>query len=223
MADEKTFTQADLDAAVAKAVGDLDGLKTKLTEALDEAKDAKRKLRAASEIKPEDLAAAEDRADKAEQALADANKTLKTLTKERDDAVKLLESEQGAARTFALEAELASAIAEGNVVPALVPAFKAMIAQQAKADLVDGKYSVTIGEKAAREHIKAFLDSEDGKAFRAAPVNGGGGATGGGGGGGGNNPFAKDTMNMTEQARLIKTDPAQAKVLASAAGVELTI
>lgn len=203
MADEKTFTQADLDAAIEKAVGPL---KSKLDEVMDEAKEAKRKLRAASEIKPEDLAAAEDRADKAEQALADANKTLKTLTKERDDAVKLLESEQGAARTFALEAELASAIAEGNVVPALVPAFKAMIAQQAKADLVDGKYSVTIGDKAAREHIKAFLDSEDGKAFRAAPVNGGVGATGGGGGGSGKtigrDQFA--TMPPRDQSAFIK-------------------
>lgn len=203
MADEKTFTQADLDAAIEKAVGPL---KSKLDEVMDEAKEAKRKLRAASEIKPEDLAAAEDRADKAEQALADANKALKTLTKERDDAVKSLESEQGAARTFALEAELASAIAEGNVVPALVPAFKAMIAQQAKADLVDGKYSVTIGDKAAREHIKAFLDSEDGKAFRAAPVNGGGGATGGGGGGSGKtigrDQFA--TMPPRDQSAFIK-------------------
>lgn len=177
MSEEAKFTQADLDAAIEKAVGPL---KDKLTEVMDEAKEAKRKLRAASEIKPEDFQAAEDRADKAEQALAEANKQVKALTGERDKAVQSLENEQGAARKFALEAELASAIAEGNVVPALVPAFKAMIAQNAKADLVDGKYAVTIGDKPARDHIKTFLDSEEGKAFRAAPVNSGGGAQGGG-------------------------------------------
>ena len=43
MADEKTFTQADIDAAIAKEVG---GLKEQLTQVMDEAKEAKRKLRA---------------------------------------------------------------------------------------------------------------------------------------------------------------------------------
>ncbi len=180
MSDEAKFTQSDLDAAIAKAVGPLkesiDKLESKNAEIVGE----NRRLKRAGEIKPEDLAAAEERADKAEAALAEANKQVKTLTAERDSAVKSLETEQGAARKFALEAELASAIAEGNVVPALVPAFKAMIAQNAKADLVDGAYAVTIGDKPARDHIKTFLESDDGKAFRAAPVNSGGGAQGGG-------------------------------------------
>lgn len=204
MSEEKTYTQADLDAAIEKAVAPL---KDKITEVMDEAKEAKRRLRSASEIKPEDIAAAEDRADKAEQALAEANKQIKALTGERDKAVKALESESGAARKFALEAELASAIAEGNVVPALVPAFKAMIAQQAKADLIDGAYAVTIGDKPAREHIKAFLDSDDGKAFRAAPGNSGGGAPGSQGGGGsaktmGRNDFA--SLAPRDQSTFIK-------------------
>lgn len=44
---------------------------------------------------------------------------------------------------------------------------------------------------------------------------------GGGTGGGVSNPFAKETWNMTEQGKLYKENPAQAKELASAAGVEL--
>lgn len=43
--------------------------------------------------------------------------------------------------------------------------------------------------------------------------------------GGGNpptgNPFAKETWNMTEQGKLFKADPAQARQLAAAAGVKL--
>jgi hypothetical protein len=62
----------------------------------------------------------------------------------------------------------ASAIAAGNVVPALVPGFKAMVKQQAKADLVDGKYAVTIGDKAAKDYVTEFLGTEEGKAFKAA-------------------------------------------------------
>ena len=42
-----------------------------------------------------------------------------------------------------------------------------------------------------------------------------------GGGGGKTNPFAKDTFNLTEQGRLFRENPAQAKTLAAAAGVTI--
>lgn len=41
----------------------------------------------------------------------------------------------------------------------------------------------------------------------------------GAGGQGGGNPFAKDTFNITEQALLIRSDPAKARALAAAAGM----
>jgi TolA-binding protein len=41
----------------------------------------------------------------------------------------------------------------------------------------------------------------------------------GGGGGAGKNPFAKDSFNLTEQGKLLKENPVQAKELAAAAGV----
>jgi len=71
----------------------------------------------------------------------------------------------------------------------------------------DGKYAVTIGDKAARDHIKAFLDSDDGKAFKAAPVNGGGGALGGGGGDTGGKTMHRDqfaTLQPREQTDFVK-------------------
>lgn len=43
----------------------------------------------------------------------------------------------------------------------------------------------------------------------------------GGNGGGTSNPFAKDTFNLTEQGRLLKENPAQAKEMAALAGVTL--
>lgn len=46
-----------------------------------------------------------------------------------------------------------------------------------------------------------------------SPQNGGAGGTA--------NPFAKETYNMTEQARLLKSNPEQARALASAAGVSI--
>lgn len=43
----------------------------------------------------------------------------------------------------------------------------------------------------------------------------------GGGGGGSVNPFAKETFNMTEQGKLLKENPEQARSLAAAAGVKI--
>lgn len=37
------------------------------------------------------------------------------------------------------------------------------------------------------------------------------------------NPFAKDSFNLTEQGRLLKENPAQAQVLAAAAGVTINV
>lgn len=203
MSEEKTYTQADID----KLAASVEALEAKNAELVGDVRKAKQAARAASEIKPEDMAAVEAERDKALADLASLNKTVATLTKERDTATKALETEQGAARSYALEAEIASAIAEGNIVPALVPAFKAMIAQGAKADLVDGKYAVTIGDKPARDHIKALLDSEEGKAFRAAPMNGGGGSQGGGGAGGAAKTMDRDSfgkLKPQEQSTFVK-------------------
>ena len=189
--------KAAIDEARSAWEADTEGLKAKNKELLT-------KLRSATEIKPEDLSAAEERADKAEKALADLNKQVKTLAAERDKAVQALEQESGAARSYALDAEITDAIAKGNVVPALVPALKAMVAQQAKADLVDGKYAVMIGDKPARDYIGAFLDSDDGKHFKAAASNGGGGAPGGGGAGTGGKVITRaqfDAMGHVERAK----------------------
>lgn len=205
------LTQADLDAAIAKVKAEyearIDAIDAKKNEAIDEAKKAKQALRASQEIKPEDLTAAEERADKAEAALKERDTAIKALTKERDTAVKALESESGAARAYALEAEITDAIAKGNVVPALVPALKAMVQQQAKAELVDGKYSVSIGEKPARDYINSFLDSDDGKAFRLAANNSGTGAPGGSGNGGGAKTVTRsqfDAMDHGQRASFAK-------------------
>ena len=199
---EATFTKAEVEAAIAEAKEAQDA---KNRELLAEVKELKATLRASQEIKPEDLTAMENRAEKAEAALKEAQKQIGTLTKERENLAKTLEAESGAARSFALDAEISDAIAKGNVVPALVPAFKAMIQQQAKAELVDGKYSVTIGDKAARDYISAYLDSDEGKAFKVANANHGGGATGGKGGNPGSKQITRaeyNALSIAEQATI---------------------
>ena len=60
----------------------------------------------------------------------------------------------------------------------------------------------------------AHLFKQESKKPPYNPQNGGSGGT--------VNPFAKDTFNLTEQGRLLKENPAQAKELAAAAGVTLS-
>lgn len=222
MADEKTYTQADIDAAVEKAVGPL---KSKLDEVMDEAKEAKRKLRAAGEITPETLSAAEDRAEKAEARVKELEKQNGTLTKERDTAAKALETEQGFTQKLLIQdglksALLANGVKDEDFIDTLTAKFAVGATVVAEGDARVAK----IGDKAVADAIKEWAASDAGKKFVAAPVNGGGGAPGSGGAkGGAANPFAKDSYNMTEQAKLIASDPGQAKSLAKAAGVELNI
>lgn len=198
MADPVVLTQADIEAAVTAAVAKLE---EKNAELVAEVRTAKAKARAAETIDPAELTRVEDENARLKTELATAQKAVKTATTERDAAVKSLETETGAARSYAQEAEIADAIASGNVIPALVPAFKAMIQAQAKADLVDGKYVVTIGDKPAREHIATFLASDDGKAFKSASSNGGGGASGGKGGEAGKSMASDAFSALSPKAR----------------------
>lgn len=204
MADEKTFTKAELDEAIAAAKEAQDA---KNAELLGEVKKLKADLRKMKDISPEDMAAIEAERDKALADLAAAQKAAKEATAAADKAAKALEAEQGAARSYALEAEISSAIAAGNIVPALVPAFTAMVKQQAKADLVDGKYAVTIGDKPAKDYITTFLGTEEGKAFKAAAANSGGGAPGNDKGASGGKTITRsefDALGHVERAAFAK-------------------
>lgn len=220
MADEAKYTQADLDAAIEKAVGPL---RSKLDEVMDEAKEAKRKLRAASEIKPEDLSAAEERADKAEAKLKEQEKQIATLTKERDTAAKSLETESGFTAKLLIQdgiksALIANGVKDEDFLDALTTKFSSSAAVVADGDT----RKAMMGDKAVADAIKEWAASDAGKKFVAAPNNTGGGAPGGKGGNGGSaNPFAKDTFDLTAQSQMYRDDPARAKELAASAGVPL--
>jgi len=73
--------------------------------------------------------------------------------------------------------------------------------------------------------VKAAFDGFKGKnaGLIAADTTGGAGQKGAPGAGAytGPNPFAKETFNLTKQCELMNANPAQAKSLAAAAGVEV--
>ena len=67
MSDDKTYTKADLDAAIAEANK---GLEAKRDELLAEVRELKASLRKTQEIKPEDFAALEEQNDRLKADLA---------------------------------------------------------------------------------------------------------------------------------------------------------
>lgn len=202
MADEKTFTQADLDKAKADADARIEAMDKKVQEALDEAKEAKRALRAASEIKPEDLSAAEDRADKAEAKAKELEKQLGTVTKERDTAVKALETESGFTSKLLIQdgiksALIAAGVKDEDFLDALTTKFSAGAAVVAEGDV----RKAMIGDKAVADAIKEWAGSDAGKKFVAAPNNSGGGAPGGTSGG----SSGGKTITVAEHQEVMKS------------------
>lgn len=208
MADDKTFTKAELDAAIQEAVDEaVEGLKAKVTELTDEAKEAKRKLRAASEIKPEDVAAIEAERDKAVADLAEAAKQLKALTGERDKAVKALETESAFTQRLLIQDGLKSAlIANGVKDEDFIDSLTAKFTSGASI-VVDGDArKAMFGDKPLADHIKEWAGSDAGKKFVAAPANGGGGAGGGDGNQGGKTVTRQvfDAMSQPDRAAFAK-------------------
>jgi hypothetical protein len=183
MADETKFTQADIDKAIKDAVEEATkGLKQNLSDALDEAKEAKRKLRAASEIKPEDLTAAEERADRAEAALKDALKQAKDATTAKEKAEKALGDEQGVTRKLIAENGLREQLAANGVTNAVhQKAAMALLSPQVQVVAEGDTRVAKAGDKSLTDFVKAWAGGEEGKHFVSAPVNSGGGAGGGGG------------------------------------------
>lgn len=78
---------------------------------------------------------------------------------------------------------------------------------------VDGKVTGLDEQVKTLQESKAFL-------FKPA-ASGGGYDPAGGQGNSGVNPFAKETFNLTEQGKMFKDNPAQAKAMAAAAGITI--
>lgn len=182
MADAKELTQEDIDAAVAAAVAKVQDSVEKLEAKNKELIGENRKLKSAGEIKPEDLAAAEERADKAEAALAAAQKEAKDAKAAADKATKTLEAEQGFTQKLLIQDGIKSAlIANGVKDEDFIDSLTAKFSSGASIN-ADGETRTAIyGDKPLGDFIKEWAASDAGKKFIAAPSNSGGGAGGGDG------------------------------------------
>jgi hypothetical protein len=98
------------------------------------------------------------------------------------------------------------------------PKCKINISEEGDAEVViDSEY----GEVSPKEFCKEWAGTDYARKFINAPNNQGGGAGGGANGAKLKNPWAPDGWNMTEQARIFKTDPERAKRMAAEHGKSL--
>lgn len=214
MADEKTFTREDVDAAIAKAVAavqeSVDRLEAKNEQLIGE----NRKLKRGAEIKPEDLAAAEDRADKAETALKEAQKAAKDALKAKETAETKLEAESKFTQKLLIQDGLKSAlIANGVKDEDFLDSLTAKFGSTASIVADGDQRKAMLGDKPMADAIKEWAASEAGKKFVSAPANSGGGAGGGDRNKGGGNvkTMTRSQYNALDQNEKSALGPDMAK------------
>lgn len=137
------------------------------------------------------------------------NEDLQTRIKEHETTIGNLQKENGnLRRTYALKEALSK---EGCKDPDY------LIYKQGGLDkFTFDKEGNPIGVKELVEPMKAdnpLLFPTGGKESHYNPKNGSGGE--------GKNPFSKEAFNLTEQGKMFRENPEQARAMAAAAGVEL--
>lgn len=122
-----------------------------------------------------------------------------------------------------VDAALTNALIEANIAAPYMKAAKAMHRANLTVVERDGAFQAVAGgpdgNQSPADYIAAWAQSDEGRAFVAAPRNGGGAANGSGATGlRMPNPWRAESFNRTEQARIARDDPALARRLARAAG-----
>ena len=138
---------------------------------------------------------------------ADLKKQIEELQKaNKEDAKKHADEMKELRLTNAIKLAVAGKVHDEDMAAALFDRSKLVLSE-------DGKVAGLEEQLKTIRETKGFL-------FKA-PGPGQGYDPAGGGGGGTVNPFAKDTFNLTEQGRLLRENPAQAREMAAVAGVKI--
>lgn len=215
MADETTFTKADLDkavkdateAAVADATAKLDAKNKELIAELREAKRGKT-------IDPADVEKLESRIDELTTKLTAAEKAAKDATTAAEKAAKALEQESGFTHKLVAENGLLKALSDAGVTdPTYLDVAKAFHLPNVKVIAEGDARKAMYGDKPVDEAIKEWAASDAGKKLVAAPNNGGGGAPGGKGGSEGTKTMTRAAFDALDQGGRAKFSTDGGKVV----------
>ena len=138
---------------------------------------------------------------------ADLKKQIEELQKaNKEDAKKHADEMKELRLTNAIKLAVAGKVHDEDMAAALFDRSKLVLSE-------DGKVAGLEGQLKSIREAKGFLFQPNASGQGYDPAGGGGGGT--------VNPFAKDTFNLTEQGRLLRENPAQARDMAAAAGVKI--
>ena len=158
------------------------------------------------------LKAAEDTIAELKKSAGD-NADLQTKIKTYEDQIKQLQTDAAnTAKTYALKAKLT----EAGAVDADYLIYKQGGLDKFTFDKDGNPVGVDDLLKPLKESAPHLFKANN-------PGGGYNPAAGGAGSAGATNPWKKETYNLTEQGKILRSDPVQAKQLASAAGVTLNI
>lgn len=173
-------TKTALDAAVAKAVEKLEAKNRELL--------AEKRRQGEGKVDAAELDRVETELATAKEQLAAAQREVTKQTKAATDAAKALEAEQAHTNKLLVSDGLNAALRDAGVTdPRHLKAAAAMLrADLNPAVVIEGDARVAkVGDKALADAVKAWAQTDDGRAFVAAPAHYGGGAGGGAGPGAG--------------------------------------
>lgn len=208
--------QAGFDAVIKTVVDEaVSGLVNKNTELLGKLDKAK-KNGAPENI--EELLAAQGKLKDLETADLEKNQEYKKLLDnskaQHEEAMAALQgklkTEQGITKNLLVNEGLAKSLGRYNVNPVLLDAAISILSTDVSVIDVDGKRVAQVGDKGLDDFVKGWANTDVGKNFVLAPANGGGGAGGNDNNGSSSEHekhFKAGTWNLTEQAKLSKSDP----------------
>jgi len=147
-----------------------------------------------------------------------ADRDLKKVTSERDNAVTERDSERNFSRNQLVENSLNGALIEAKVAPHFMDAAKALLKEKVAVEVEGDERKVVADGKSVGEFVKEWAAGDAGKHYVTAPANGGGGANGANGGG---SPGGKALADLTEAERvdMAKNRPEEWKQVQLAAGI----
>lgn len=196
--------QAAIDAAVDKATK---GLKDKVSE-----------LHSVNKALKDEAQAAKDAAEQAEHDAAEKSSSVEDVRRSYDAKLKKLQDTIDARdktlNTMLIDTAISTKLGEAGVFPWASEAVSALM--KAGAVVRDGQ--AMVGDVPLADHIAAYLGSDAGKNYVAAPANGGAGATGSTAK---SSKFTKPPETAEEWDRFMKlsaSSPAETNALADAWG-----
>ena len=162
-----------------------------------------------------------------QNTIADRDKQLETLKNSKGDTealkakIKQLQTENSQEKekfdtqmkdlrlTTAIQLAIGDSAQDVGIVSGLFDRKKLILGEDGKVTGLDEQL------KALKESKPFLFKADNNKPPQYKPNGGGGGDI--------KNPFAKETFNMTEQGKLLRDNPEQAKALAAVAGVTLNV